>query len=364
MRRAALVMALLGALAAGVPAWAMTETIADGTGVTGLSAYGGHLVFSHRDPATKRWRLMAWHAGHIARLPVATRAVAFDADAGPDAQGHPVVVYSVCSTDPRVQSAPDWLKAHGCMLRQLRLDVPQATPQPVPGTDLPGTSATTPSRWRGGVAFARHTDGQFVSSVQWLAAGAASPVVLPGVPVACELDCDDRRVLITIESLDLGARAAAFVSRQEGADTIGIASEWMLRVDPLSGPAKPATLSDGFIDGACGYIYPYTPTVLGVGAFWVAAGSPCSDTQTAFAATDVPSGRRGAGAAPGGGLIFGATRDGSSTYWLRATGRGVGESDPGPLACARVRCRITRTSDLSLRRLGRHDAQGPVPEEG
>src|SRR5690349_25119494 len=74
--------------------------VAQVPGATGLTAYAGHVVWSQPDPATGRWRLMQWHDGRVTRLAVGSRRVSFDADAGPDARGHPVVVYSRCRHEP------------------------------------------------------------------------------------------------------------------------------------------------------------------------------------------------------------------------------------------------------------------------
>ena len=41
----------------------------------GLTAFGGHVVWSQPDGASRRWRLMQWHAGVVTRLPIPPRAV-------------------------------------------------------------------------------------------------------------------------------------------------------------------------------------------------------------------------------------------------------------------------------------------------
>jgi len=72
---------------------AETGVIADGKGVSGLSAYAGHLVFSVHESGG--YRLMQWHRGHVTTLPVPAQPRRFDADAGPDRHGRPVVVTMV-----------------------------------------------------------------------------------------------------------------------------------------------------------------------------------------------------------------------------------------------------------------------------
>src|SRR4051812_21369403 len=220
----------LAALAALTPTAHAEETvIADGQGAAALSAYGGYLVFSRRDATTGRWALVRWHDGLETPLPLPYRAVPFDADAGPDAAGRPVVDYSRCATDPT--TADEWLRARGCRIEELRLDAP-AEPRAVPGTHARGSSETTPSRWGAAIAFARHGNRRFASQLRLLRDGARRSVALPGAPVRCLGGCGGRRIRTTVESLDLGARATAFVRRQNGGDTVGIDAEWFLQADP------------------------------------------------------------------------------------------------------------------------------------
>lgn len=357
MMRAFLAAGILAAALA-VPARAeTTKVIADGRGATGLSAYGGHLVYSVRDPVSKQWSLVRWHAGHVEALPVPPRSVPFDADAGPDAAGHPVVVYSACT---RAAAPRDATAARGCHIMQLRLDRP-SRPVPVAGTNRPGVSLTTPSRWRGDLAYARRADGSELSQVVLRHKGTTRRLRQPAI--LCDLDCDDRDVAITIEAIDLGARAAAFLWRQDGADTYGIASVWSLIVDPLSG-GRMRDLSDGYVDGACGYVLPFAPTVIGAGAFWVAAGSPCDRTQTDFA-QELLRPRRFREAKERSGPIFGATRDGDTVYWLRpAKLRSTDQLGYSDL-CAdpQRRCQIVRSRQLPWHTLKKGKQPGPQPED-
>lgn len=348
-------------LVAAAPARAeTTKVIADGAGATGLSAYGGHLVWSSLDPASKQWRLLHLHAGKVKPLPVPARSVPFDADTGPDAAGHPVVVYSACAKEAAPRAA---LEATGCHIVQVRLDAP-GPPATVAGTDVPGTSATTPSRWRGRLAFARHADGTPLSTVVLLRGGRAKR--LRGPAVLCNVDCDDRDIATTLESLDLGERAAAFVWRQDGGDTFGISSNWFLAVDSLDGKRQ-EILSAGFVDGACGYVYPFAPSVIGTGAFWIASGSPCDKTETVFAQDDPRSGRRREARAASG-LIFDAARDGRTVFWLRASKRRADQQLGFSPPCAEPRrqqpCAIVRSTGLRWRTVPKGKNLGPYPEDG
>jgi hypothetical protein len=45
------------------------EVVAQVPGATGLTACGGHVVWSRPDPATGLWTLEQWHAGRVSRLP-------------------------------------------------------------------------------------------------------------------------------------------------------------------------------------------------------------------------------------------------------------------------------------------------------
>src|SRR3954467_5588103 len=112
------------------PSGPRTGAIASGDGVSRLSAYGGHLVFSRR--AGDRYRLYHWHDGRVDVLPIPSRRTAFDADAGPDEAGQPAVVYSQCSVR--------------CRTFQLRLDRP-ASPREL------GLEGRMPSTWRGRLAY-------------------------------------------------------------------------------------------------------------------------------------------------------------------------------------------------------------------
>ncbi|WP_027006748.1 hypothetical protein [Conexibacter woesei] len=338
------------------------RVIASGRGVARLSAYGGALVFSKRDSATKRWSLMLWRAGHVHRLAVPTRAIPFDADAGPGADGRPVAVFSSCTKDPNYSG--DWLKAAGCHVERIALTGGNARPVAVPGTGGPGVSDTTPSIWRGTVAFARHQDGGTRSQVYTLPTGAA-PVARPMPKVRCASDCDDVRILTTVQDLDLGPKTVVLTSQQDGGDTFGVGLQTTLQVDPLDG-ARPSALVEGFDDGACGYVYPHdvTATTALDGAFWVAEGSTCDTPDADFGAYG--PGRRRRVSHPQGGVLVSATRAGRTTYWLRADRRILADGDGiDAEACvaARARCAIVADPALPWRNVPKGQAIGPYPED-
>ena len=112
-------LACFGAMSAPAAADASTTALAGMADVSqALSGYAGYVVFSLKSGGT--YRLMVWHRGHSRALPVAGRAIPFDADAGPDAAGRPAVVYSRCARDPPAATG-DWTEARGCRIYQLSL---------------------------------------------------------------------------------------------------------------------------------------------------------------------------------------------------------------------------------------------------
>ena len=272
----------------------LTGTIAPGDGISGLSAYAGHLVFSRRDGDS--YGLYQWHAGRLEALPVPRRRTPFDADAGPDEDGHPVVVYSDCSAR--------------CRTFRLRLDRPH-TPR-----DL-GIEGRMPSTWRGRLAYVAggklwvRFRGKDESRRLPLPAGAA------------------------VEVLDLGPRAAVFTWATDDIG-FGIGEGWVLQIDPLRGGSK--RMVEGYISGACGFVRPFSPTAAGVGAFWVAGGATCDVTKTIFGEADLHYAHpRSATAA--GHLILGATRDRTATYYLSAAPHAIPRSSRSHVMRTRRRAR-------------------------
>jgi len=120
---------------------------------TQVSAYGSGVLFSKRDPASGRFQLWYTETGRPpAPLPVAARAVPFDADLGPGAHGHFLAVYSRCAREPawnpeREDAPPDYTRGRGCRLYEL--DLTTGAERRLPGTGV------LPSVWEDRVAFAR-----------------------------------------------------------------------------------------------------------------------------------------------------------------------------------------------------------------
>jgi hypothetical protein len=268
-----LTVALVTAAAAAPDVGASGVVVAQVPGATGLTAYAGHVVWSQPDPATGRWRLMQWHDGRVTRLAVGSRRVSFDADAGPDARGHPVVVYSRCRHEPPYvyYTAPDWSLASGCDLYETSLV--HGTTQRIRAVSTRAASETTPSIWRGSIAFARRGPrSPFARLLLYDRVHHRISVLAGGTEHA-----DARRPSSRSgapSALDLGPRAVAF--------------NWLLD-DPLAGgndgrewqlwivsrrSGRSRELDTGLI-GECGSVLLNSPNAVGLGAEWIASSNAC-----------------------------------------------------------------------------------------
>ena len=332
-----LLVTMLSAGAASA-AQAADTVLAPAPNTAGITAYGGHVVLSRLDPATSMWSLVRWRAGAVDVLPVAPRSVPFDADAGPDADGNPVVVYSRCVKDPsapgrgELSPSPDWQTARGCDvyelpltggLRESKLAAPSSRTK----------SETTPSIWRGGVAFARHADGGATPAVLYLPAGASKPRVLGGGTVpTCSSLCTGASQRRSVDQLDIGPARAVFVWRMTGGAVYGTGISWELRAASLQGGVS-TLLDAGLISGTCGFRLPSAGSALADPITYLDAGADCDVTQTRFATIDAVTGARGSAPAAGG-LAAGLARDGDTLYWLRVTGPGTNVPVPGGGSCS------------------------------
>jgi hypothetical protein len=80
------------------PAQAATvQVLASSAQRTAVTAGDGHVVWSLRDAATGRYRLVDRYRGTVRTLPVASSPIPFDADLGRDAAGRPAIVYARCT---------------------------------------------------------------------------------------------------------------------------------------------------------------------------------------------------------------------------------------------------------------------------
>jgi hypothetical protein len=156
-------LALVGLAAAATPA-AAEELIATTARPTPLSAYGGRLVWSSYDAATRQYALMTNIMGATSAVPVRPRSVPFDVDLGPDDRTlRTVAVYSRCRRDPPLRrkpaignviaQMPDWARGRGCNV--YKFDFATGHETRIVSTDSPHASEFLPSIWNGRIAFTR-----------------------------------------------------------------------------------------------------------------------------------------------------------------------------------------------------------------
>jgi len=363
MRASLIAIALLALSAA--PARADDTVLVSGLDAAAVTAYGGQVVYSQRDALGQPWKLMRWHDGVADALPVPPRAVPFDADAGPGASGQPVVVYSRCRTEPASDGGlipvPNWQTARGCDLYELpltggggerRLSASSRT-----------ESETTPSTWRGALAYARHADGGARATIEYLPAGASRPRPLGGGSMqACFGLCEGAPRLDAVLQLDLGPSRVAYLWQMTGGSVYGTGVGWELRAAALAG--GPSTLLDtGLVSGTCGFSAPSAPVVIGRRTIaYLRAGAGCDVTETHFALGDPVTGARSTAPTPGG-LARGAARDGDTIYWLREDNGGDDlVASPAPSYTPQPQQPVAPPADVDLVRsdLGYRWVAGPA----
>ena len=343
------------------PAQAADTVLAPAANTSAITAFDGHVVLSRLDPATNRWALVRWHNGVVDTLPVAPRAVPFDADAGSDAAGKPVVVYSRCAKEPPAVSglgpSAEWQLARGCDVYELAL-TGEPKERKLTTASSASQSETTPSMWRGGLAFARHADGGATPKLQYLPAGSTKLRRLGGGSIqTCASICGPSSVRRSVDQLDIGPSRVAYLWRMTGGNVYGIGSVWNLYASSLKG-GQPTPLESGSISGACGFGLPSGASARVNPILYLDAGADCDVAETRFTSADAVSGRHGAAATPGG-LATGAAYDGDTVYWLRLAGDPSQVPVPGAGSCtfAAARCELVASSlpafeDLPLRRQG------------
>jgi len=291
--------------------------LADATGATAMSAAKGHVVFS-RAVAVHEYQLVDWSAAAGLRvLPAGTRSAPFDADAGTDPQGHPIVTYSTCDAHRPNAVMP----RKGCVLRRLRLESASARPTALRLHGDRGLSLTTPSmRGRSVVAVAAPARGSHNVRILYWPTTSSSPRRLSGGTARCLYsNCPTPDTIV--DALDLGPRSVTFVwDQSSGGGGTGATEE--LRAAPLSGrPSRQASRASGYTSGACGYRRPESPNALNDGsAGFVLIQSPCEPDQTTIARW-APGAHDFLGARPSGTLVGGAAWDSAKVYWLSCAPR-------------------------------------------
>lgn len=308
-----------------------------------LSAHGGWVVWSEQG-ADGRWALTAWHDGAKTRLPVRTRTVPFDVDLGSDAHGRSVATYSRCKTEPAVSvtqagsvgyAGPNglvnWSGAAGCHLRVL--DLADGSERALQISRPHGASDTTPSMWRGRVAFARMNAGATIAQVMLFtpSSGQVRRLRHGAVPTNCPFKggCKGFVSRATVQQLDLGARAVAFVWDVRAPAVIGAGDGWELRADRLSDGAS-RVFGSGYQSGACGARYPVSPNVVGSLVWFDEIHFNCDTPHTTALVGDIAGDDYGRANETTPLVAWQIVRDGSTEFSIRGPRTLAPGSDDAP----------------------------------
>jgi hypothetical protein len=329
-----------------------------------LTAYGGYVVFSQYERGAREWHLMVWHAGSIKPLPVPARAIPFDANAGPAANGRPAVVYSRCAQDPPPpahfelekgeEHKLDWALARGCRVYELSL--PDGSPALVKAIRAPGASDSTPAISMGDIAFGRiaagshaariylwrHSENRLVrlgaGPAPWCPSGNVShppkkahklPPGLPPGPAdpdqgPCETNAGGPlSAWVAGMSLGGGALAYEWFSEAEAPAFGREGSEPQIRIDPLyegrqSGPGRVAQTS--FASGTCGAVGGSSPNAVGDTVLYGRVDQTGCDREGSRGFSSFVSYKANTNtwrtAQASGGLIAAIAQDHDTTYWI------------------------------------------------
>jgi hypothetical protein len=316
--------------AAAVPS-AAPRAIASVSADVPISGGGGWLVWSV--PATGGWGLEAYHDGALETLQVAPRSQPFDLSVGTDSHGAPVATFSRCTRTPKMEVpgsegiggallVPQ--AGAGCRIHMLELASGRESTLPIPRPAA--SSDTTPSMWRGSVAFARKTPRhRAISQVMlWSPRHPHTLRTLPsGVIPSCptKRDCAWQPVEAEVQSLDLDAHVVTFLWRVQGPNVLGHVG-WEERVDALAN-AHSSLAGSGFNPEACGgrglesaYFEP--PVAVGYRVLFsqyerYSCYKRFTSSLNSYRAGAV---RRSSG--PLSGIVLGLARDGNAIYTLAA----------------------------------------------
>jgi hypothetical protein len=351
VRRAiVLAAALAGALAAAaVPAAAAPQPLAPVAVNVPISAAGGWVAWS-APVAGGGFGLFAWHAGAVAQVPVAPRPQPFDLDLGTDAQGRPVATFSRCAVAPVVLAGrTEAWSGTGCRVRVVDLATGRERAGGVPRP--PGTSDTTPSMWRGRIAFARRDVRRHrnVAHVLWWSPSTRRLTALAhgAMPTDCPYagGCIGMTVLGAVDGLDLGARFAAFRWLVQAPGIDGHVA-WEVRADRLS-DGRSRLVGSGFLGEACtggtDATLPSLPSAEGSDVWFTQRATRCYVDTASLVRVDVGARRAAFGALDG--EILQSTRDGDALYALVAP-EPQGEVDP--TCAADAPCTIERLDTPSM----------------
>ena len=346
-----LLAALVLLLVAAAPARAADRTLAPVTNDSPLSAHDGWVAWSEVGP-DGLWHLVTWHMGTKAIAPVAPRSVPYDVDLGTDAAGRTVATYSRCAAEPgpltpndgyaSPNGVPRWIAARGCGIRVL--DLTTGTETSLRAKRPAGASDTTPSMWRGRVAFARLAKGARVAQVEVFdpASNRVRRLRHGAMQAACSVDgrCDAGAPgQGWVQQLDLGARAVAFVWEVRANGVLGAGDGWELRADRLpDGTSR--VFGSGYQSGACGARYPLSPAVTSRGIWFDELRWICDVPHSTPVFGDLRSGLVGRGTEVGPQVAWQTAWDGTTMYSIRGTGRAASGLDTAPCTGAIADCRL------------------------
>jgi hypothetical protein len=351
MRRTIVVVGVLaGALAAAaVPAAAASQPLASVAVDVPISAAGGWVAWS-APVAGGGFGLFAWHAGAVAQVPVAPRPQPFDVDLGTDAHGRTVATFSRCAVAPVVlRGRTEAWSGSGCRVRVVDLATGRERAGGVPRP--PGTSDTTPSMWRGRIAFARRDVRRHRNVAQvmlWSPSARRLTALAHGaMPTDCPYasGCKGMTVLGAVDGLDLGARFAAFRWLVQAPGIVGHVA-WEVRADRLS-DGRSRLVGWGFLGEACtggtDAILPSLPSADGSDVWFTQRATECYVDTASLVRFDADM--RGAAFGPLEGEILQSTRDGDSLYALVAP---KPQAEVDPTCAADAPCMIERLDAPAL----------------
>jgi len=329
----ALALVLVAASAAAASTEQLTPSF---RGSDHLTAYAGHVVWSQYEPASQTWTLQQFYRGRQTRLPVHSREVPFDVDAGPDTHGRPVIVYSRCALEPTTgrRLFPDWGASRACHIYEL----------PLGGTGherllrrvvRPNRSDTTPTIWGRRLAFARRTfhltrrgyvgrSAHVVLSVgRRLWRLGRGPVGRNEAPVG--------QTSNSVGAMDLGPHLLALLwygFAEPGYPQAGVIA------DRLTSTRHRTIDRAFFIEGgpcdADTVDYDVnSPNVVGNRVVFVHDDLHCDRSASSFVSSDFAT-RSTFSTAPS--IVIAMARDGATTYWVA----GAGSTDPAQIGRAHV----------------------------
>lgn len=339
------------------PAIVEGQPLATVTANVPIAAERGWVVWS--SPGQGGWLLEAWHRGTLATLPAAPRPEPFDLDLGTDARGRTVVTFSRCTQTPRTTfdgRLASWSGA-GCRVHVFDLATGREHEAGVRATAH--SSDTTPSAWRGRIAFAR-TDSRHPDLARiklWSPRTRRSRTLRSGgVPSGCgrRFPCGDPVFRDGIESIDLGARLVTFLRWVEGQAVYGHGA-WEVRAGRVGG-GRSVLSGGGFLGEACtegaDKLVPSAPAADGRYVWFSRLSSTCYRNTASLVRFDALRRRGRSGYLVGEVLQF--AKDGRALYALVAP-KPIGEVFPSCDVSDRP-CTIERLDRPALTRPLRHPA--------